>query len=135
LGIPIEVVRGRAEEPDVRQRFGGADVVTARAVAPMERLVGWCLPLLRRGGRMLALKGDAAADELAAVAPDLAKLGAQAWSVVEVGEGLGNAATRVIRIDLGPQGFKTPRVARRSAFLWLVRPVRRSQAWRRRNAG
>jgi 16S rRNA (guanine527-N7)-methyltransferase len=106
-----EVLRGRAEDWAGRM---GADVVTARAVAPMERLVGWCLPLLRRGGRMLALKGDAAADELAAVAPELAKLGAQAWSVVEVGEGLGNAATRVIRIDLGPQGFKTPRVARRS---------------------
>jgi 16S rRNA (guanine527-N7)-methyltransferase len=106
-----EVLRGRAEEWAGRM---GADVVTARAVAPMERLVGWCLPLLRRGGRMLALKGDAAADELASVAPSLAKLGATEWSVVEVGEGLGSAATRVIRIDLGSEGAKTARPARRS---------------------
>ena len=106
-----EVLRGRAEEWADRM---GADVVTARAVAPMERLVGWCLPLLRRGGRMLALKGDAAAEELATVAPSLAKLGATAWSVVEVGEGLGSAATRVIRIDLGTEGKKTARPARRS---------------------
>jgi 16S rRNA (guanine527-N7)-methyltransferase len=106
-----EVLRGRAEEWAGRM---GADVVTARAVAPMERLVGWCLPLLRRGGRMLALKGDTAADELASVAPSLAKLGATEWSVVEVGEGLGSAATRVIRIDLGSEGVKTARPARRS---------------------
>jgi 16S rRNA (guanine527-N7)-methyltransferase len=106
-----EVLRGRAEEWAGRM---GADVVTARAVAPLERLVGWCLPLLRRGGRMLALKGDTAADELAAVAPSLAKLGAKTWNVVEVGEGLGSAATRVIRIDLGTESTKTARPVRRS---------------------
>jgi 16S rRNA (guanine527-N7)-methyltransferase len=106
-----EVLRGRAEEWAGRM---GADVVTARAVAPLERLVGWCLPLLRRGGRMLALKGDTAADELAAVAPSLAKLGAKTWNVVEVGEGLGSAATRVIRIDLGTENTKTARPVRRS---------------------
>lgn len=100
-----EVLRGRAE--DWARRMG-ADVVTARAVAPMERLVGWCLPLLRPNGRMLALKGEAAAEELAAVAPTLAGLGARAWSVVEVGAVLGDAATRVIRIDLGPNGFRSP---------------------------
>jgi 16S rRNA (guanine527-N7)-methyltransferase len=100
-----EVLRGRAE--DWARRMG-ADVVTARAVAPMERLVGWCLPLLRPHGRMLALKGEAAADELAAVAPTLSGLGARAWGVVEVGAVLGDAATRVIRIDLGPSGFRSP---------------------------
>jgi 16S rRNA (guanine527-N7)-methyltransferase len=92
----------------------GADVVTARAVAPMGRLVGWCLPLLRRGGRMLALKGDSADEELASVERELPQLGASAWGVVEVGESLGNAATRVIRIDLGSTGFRTARPERRS---------------------
>lgn len=106
-----EVLRGRAEEWASRM---GADVVTARAVAPLDRLVGWCLPLLRRGGRMLALKGDSAAEELAAVAPTLPKLGAASWDVVEVGELLGGAATRVIRIDLGSTGFRTARPERRS---------------------
>lgn len=99
-----EVLRGRAED---WARKMGADVVTARAVAPMERLVGWCLPLLRPNGRMLALKGEAAAEELATVAPTLAGLGARAWGVVEVGSVLGDAATRVIRIDLGPSGFRS----------------------------
>ena len=41
LGIPVSVVRGRAEDKVVPP----ADVVTARAVAPLERLVGWCWPL------------------------------------------------------------------------------------------
>ena len=40
-------------------------MVTARAVAPLGRLVGWALPLLRTGGALLALKGASAADEAA----------------------------------------------------------------------
>ena len=43
------VVRGRAEERPSAE-LGGADVVTARAVAPLDKLAGWCLPLLRPGG-------------------------------------------------------------------------------------
>jgi 16S rRNA (guanine527-N7)-methyltransferase len=98
-----EVLRGRAEEWAGRM---GADVVTARAVAPLERLVGWCLPLLRPGGQMLALKGDAAVDELRAVAPSLPDLGAKSWDVVDVGAALGAAATKVVRIDLGRTGYR-----------------------------
>ena len=44
-------------------------MVTARAVAPLDRLAGWCLPLLRAGGLLLALKGTTAAEELAASGP------------------------------------------------------------------
>lgn len=56
------VVRGRAEEAkDLRAR---ADVVTARAVAPLAKLARWSTPLLRRGGLFLVLKGDTAAAEL-----------------------------------------------------------------------
>ena len=50
LGLAVEVERGRAEEAVVRRRWEGADVVTARAVAPLSRLAGWSLPLLRTGG-------------------------------------------------------------------------------------
>lgn len=99
----VEVLRGRAEEWAGRME---ADVVTARAVAPMERLIGWCLPLLRPGGRMLALKGDAAAEELQAVAPSLPGLGAKSWAVVDVGSALGAAATKVVRIELGAAGYR-----------------------------
>jgi 16S rRNA (guanine527-N7)-methyltransferase len=64
LGVAVEVERGRAEENDVRRRWEGADVVTARAVASLGRLAGWCLPLLRPGGELLAVKGATAADEI-----------------------------------------------------------------------
>jgi 16S rRNA (guanine527-N7)-methyltransferase len=60
----VQVVRGRAEEKDIRQRFGNRDVATARAVAPLGKLAGWCLPLLRDGGRLVALKGSSAAEEI-----------------------------------------------------------------------
>lgn len=57
----VTIVRGRAEEVrgDVR-----ADVVTARAVAPIEKLVKWCAPLLTDTGRMALLKGRSAPDEI-----------------------------------------------------------------------
>src|SRR3954469_18453735 len=64
LDATVTVVRGRAEDlaggPPV-----AADVVTARAVPPLDRLAGWCLPLAAVGGRLLALKGASAADEVA----------------------------------------------------------------------
>ena len=44
-------------------------VVTARAVAPLDRLAGWGVPLLRPYGEMLALKGDAAEEELKGAPP------------------------------------------------------------------
>ena len=70
LGLErVTVVRGRAEEGSIRRQLGGADVVTARAVAPLDKLAGWCLPLLRPGGLLLAMKGSTAAAELAATGP------------------------------------------------------------------
>ncbi|HEY3872361.1 MAG TPA: 16S rRNA (guanine(527)-N(7))-methyltransferase RsmG [Actinocrinis sp.] len=102
----VEVLRGRAEEWARRMK---ADVVTARAVAPMDRLIGWCLPLLRGGGgMMLALKGDAASEELASVQNGLKARGARSWRVVELGAGPDSPAARVIRIDIGPAGYKSP---------------------------
>jgi len=70
LGLErVTVVRVRAEEGPIRRQLGGADVVTARAVAPLDKLAGWCLPLLRPGGLLLAMKGSTAAAELAATGP------------------------------------------------------------------
>lgn len=64
LGLErVDVVRGRAE--DLVGRIGQLDVVTARAVAPLDRLARWCLPLLPDGGRLLAMKGSSAPAEIA----------------------------------------------------------------------
>jgi 16S rRNA (guanine527-N7)-methyltransferase len=57
----VTVVRGRAEEvADVVE----ADVITARAVASIDKLVKWCAPLLSPTGQMVFLKGRSAPDEL-----------------------------------------------------------------------
>jgi 16S rRNA (guanine527-N7)-methyltransferase len=84
LGLErVTVRRGRAEEGPILRDLGGADVVTARAVAPLDKLAGWCLPLLRPGGRLLAMKGSTAADELAASGP---LTGAAAAVVTQAGD-------------------------------------------------
>jgi 16S rRNA (guanine527-N7)-methyltransferase len=65
LAPRVSVVRARAE--DAVRTGARYDVAVARAVAPLERLASWCLPLLRPGGRLLALKGDRAEAEVAAL--------------------------------------------------------------------
>lgn len=64
LDLSVEVVQGRAERLSGLQ----SPVVTARAVAALPLLVSWALPLVAPGGRLLAIKGAAAAHELARVA-------------------------------------------------------------------
>ena len=94
------VVRARAEE--CVGRLPGADVVTARAVAPLDRLVGWCLPLVAAGGRLLALKGASAEAELASLVSEhsalLARLGAGTATVRSCGDGLLEEPTTVVEI-------------------------------------
>jgi 16S rRNA (guanine527-N7)-methyltransferase len=67
-----EVLRGRGEELAGKL---SADVVTSRAVAPLDRLAGLCAGLARTGGRVLAMKGSSAPAELARARPALARLG------------------------------------------------------------
>jgi 16S rRNA (guanine527-N7)-methyltransferase len=73
LASEVSVVRSRAEE--LTGERGAADVVVARAVAPIDRLAGWAAPMLRAGGRLLALKGDAVDEEIRAAWPQLRRLG------------------------------------------------------------
>jgi 16S rRNA (guanine527-N7)-methyltransferase len=67
LADRVRIVHGRAEDAAVRSAVGEAEWVTARAVAPLDRLVRWCLPLLRSGGTLLAMKGMQAEAEVAAL--------------------------------------------------------------------
>ncbi|MGQ7295785.1 16S rRNA (guanine(527)-N(7))-methyltransferase RsmG [Quadrisphaera sp. KR29] len=99
----VRVVRARAEEvaPGRPGALPAADVVTARAVAPLERLAGWCLPLARRGGVLLALKGRTAAEELLAARAALERLGGRDPEVVQVGTGLVPVPTTVVSVTVG----------------------------------
>ena len=76
----MDVVRGRAE--DLAGHLA-ADIVTARAVAPLDKLAGLCLGLVRPGGRVLAIKGSTAEAELAKARPVLARLGVTDARVVQ----------------------------------------------------
>jgi 16S rRNA (guanine527-N7)-methyltransferase len=72
LGLTsVEVVRGRAEALHGERRF---DVVTARALAPLDRLLTWAMPLVEPRGALVAMKGSAAADEVEAARPVLERL-------------------------------------------------------------
>ncbi|WP_077798177.1 16S rRNA (guanine(527)-N(7))-methyltransferase RsmG [Streptomyces sp. JHA26] len=100
LGLDhVTVVRGRAEE--VMGKVPPVHVVTARAVAPLDRLATWGIPLLRPYGEMLALKGDAAEEELKAAATALSKLGAVETSILHVGEGIVDPQSTVVRVEVG----------------------------------
>ncbi|MEU6505841.1 MULTISPECIES: 16S rRNA (guanine(527)-N(7))-methyltransferase RsmG [unclassified Streptomyces] len=100
LGLDhVTVVRGRAEE--VLGTLPPVHVVTARAVAPLDRLAAWGIPLLRPYGEMLALKGDTAEEELKAAATALSKLGAVETSILQVGEGIVEPLSTVVRVEVG----------------------------------
>jgi 16S rRNA (guanine527-N7)-methyltransferase len=99
LGVAVEVERGRAEEDVVRRRWEGADVVTSRAVAPLARLAGWCLPLLRPGGQMLAVKGAAAADEVERDAAAVRRLGGGAPRIERCGVGIIDPPSTVVVVE------------------------------------
>lgn len=97
------VVRGRAEDRGVAGAVGRVDVVTARAVAPLPRLVGWCRGLLRPGAQLVALVGARALDGLPALVPELEAAGMRDIHPRAVGAGLGAAATTVVVMTRGPR--------------------------------
>ncbi|MGW6426135.1 16S rRNA (guanine(527)-N(7))-methyltransferase RsmG [Nocardia sp. NPDC055053] len=111
----VTVVRGRAEQSGVIKEAGGADVVTSRAVAPLAKLAHWSLPLLRDHGRMLALKGTSAAEELERDGAELIRDGATDLRVVGCGAGIVEVPTLVISAELLPRAERPTRRAGRKA--------------------
>ncbi|MFC6085758.1 16S rRNA (guanine(527)-N(7))-methyltransferase RsmG [Sphaerisporangium aureirubrum] len=99
LKLPnVSVVRGRAEELAGKQVF---DVASARAVAPLDRLLSWSMPLLREGGQLLAMKGERAAGELDAADEQLRLYGVRTAELVTVGRGRVDPPTTLVRVVAG----------------------------------
>lgn len=92
----VEVIRGRAEELHGRREFS---VVTSRAVAPLDRLLAWSMPLVRQGGELIAMKGSSVHDEIEQASASLKKYGAGSVSVEEYGADLVDRPTTVIRVE------------------------------------
>jgi 16S rRNA (guanine527-N7)-methyltransferase len=98
LADRVRVIRGRAEDAAVIDTVGSSPFVTARAVAPLDKLVRWSFPLLQPGGTLLAMKGSTAEEEIAAHRPLLKHLRVEVCEVVECGVGLVEPPTRVVRL-------------------------------------
>lgn len=64
LDVPVKVLHGRAEEIRTAEGAARFSVVTARAVAPLTRLLGWTMPFLAPGGLLYAIKGESWESEL-----------------------------------------------------------------------
>ncbi|MGD9959870.1 16S rRNA (guanine(527)-N(7))-methyltransferase RsmG [Nocardioides sp.] len=82
LGLAqVEVVRARAEQLHGSRTF---DVVTSRAVAPLDRLLEWSMPLVSPEGCLLALKGSSVADEVREHAAVLRRLHCSEPEILEL---------------------------------------------------
>jgi len=82
LGLTnVEIARSRAEDHP-----GRYDVVTARAVAALDKLTTWCWPLVAPGGVLLAMKGRSAPEEVEAARPLLDRLGVTDVRIASYGE-------------------------------------------------
>ncbi len=75
LGLELEVHHGRAEALAGSGLRGRFDLVTARAVAPLERLLPWTMPFLRPRGLLYAVKGDRWIEEVEAASAALRRTG------------------------------------------------------------
>ena len=112
LELDVTVVRGRAEDRAVRDEVGELDAVTSRAVAALDKLVKWSMPLLRVDGRMLAMKGDRAQDEVAEHRRALNSLGAVDVRVVKCGVEYLSPPATVVVARRGEKRMRTNRTTR-----------------------
>lgn len=98
LDVPNVVVRrDRAEAVhDLR-----AQVVTSRAVARLDRLAQWCAPLVAAHGRVIAIKGATAQEELDETRVTLAHLGMVDARVEQCGVGVVDPPTTVVELVFG----------------------------------
>ncbi|MBT1166616.1 16S rRNA (guanine(527)-N(7))-methyltransferase RsmG [Bifidobacterium simiarum] len=93
----VTVLRARAEEVEVPGK--GFDVVTCRAVAPMRKLAGFTMPLLHSGGRLVALKGRSAQEEIEKGMKMILRAKGVNPRVVEAPVAPGLESTHVVLVD------------------------------------
>ena len=96
LGMECRIVRGRAEDRAIRDEVGETDVVVSRAVASLDKLARWSTPLLRPGGRMLAIKGERAQDEIREHRRALTTIGVTEVKVMKCGARFVDPAVTVV---------------------------------------
>lgn len=119
LSLPrVEVVRGRADALHGVRTF---DVVTSRAVAPLERLLQWSMPLVSPDGALVAMKGSNVAEEIDSARPVLDEWRCAEPEVLTLGEGVLVHSTHALRV-----AWSDP-----TRVGWPLAPTKRSSRRRR----
>jgi 16S rRNA (guanine527-N7)-methyltransferase len=114
----VEVVRGRADALHGSRTF---DVVTSRAVAPLDRLLEWSMPLVAPAGALVAMKGSNVAEEIDVARPVLERWRCAEPEVLTLGEGVLVHSTHALRVAWADPA----RVG------WPLAPAKRGQRRRR----
>jgi 16S rRNA (guanine527-N7)-methyltransferase len=110
LGLDtVTVHRGRAEE---LAGVLAAPFVTARAVARLDKLARWCVPLLEPEGTLVAMKGRSAAEELAEDRPALDRMGLADAVVTEHGGDLLDEPVLTVDLRFRPATARSATSAR-----------------------
>jgi 16S rRNA (guanine527-N7)-methyltransferase len=95
LGLAnVEVIRARAEDVALEIPL---DQVTARAVSALRKLIPLTVPLVRRGGELVLMKGAGAQAEIDAASKQIKKYQLRNVEVILLGDGVLDEVTRVIR--------------------------------------
>ncbi len=110
LGLDMNYIHARAEDaghsPDLREQF---TLTTARAVAPLNVLAEYCLPLTARGGRLIAMKGRSASDEISSAAAAMEILGGKVAEEKEFALPDGSERQIILIDKISPTPEKYPR--------------------------
>jgi 16S rRNA (guanine527-N7)-methyltransferase len=114
----VEVVRGRADALHGSRTF---DVVTSRAVAPLDRLLEWSMPLVAPTGALLAMKGSNVGEEIETARPVLKRWRCGEPEVLTLGDGVLVHSTHALRV-----AWADP-----SRVGWPLAPAKRSSRRRR----
>lgn len=96
LGLTAQVTVWRGRGQEAVEVVPAVDIVTARAVAPLTRLLTDTIPLLRPGGRLVAMKGSSAQREIDEATPVITALGLREVQVRQIGAGLVDPPTTVV---------------------------------------
>ncbi|WP_234412443.1 16S rRNA (guanine(527)-N(7))-methyltransferase RsmG [Nocardioides sediminis] len=116
--VNVEVVRGRADALHGSRTF---DVVTSRAVAPLDRLLEWSMPLVAPTGALVAMKGSNVSEEIDAARPVLERWRCGQPEVLTLGDGILLHSTHALRVAWADPA----RVG------WPLAPAKRSSRRRR----
>lgn len=127
----VEVVRARADALHGERRF---DVVTSRAVAPLERLLGWSMPLVAPEGALVAMKGSSVSEEIETAGGVLRTLGCAPPEVHVLGSELLSSPTHAVRVAWADPGRVSWPLASGVTDPDKAGPRRRTPAKRRRKA-